>query len=265
MTDEEKAAAAAAAEAAAQAEADAAAAAAAAAAKAATGNESNTNAADTAALTAAADAAKAEAARLQAIVDGFAGIDPEQARKDREAITAAEAARLEAEKERAKAEGNFERLREIQQAEAAAEIAAAKEEARIAKEEAAAARAEANAERISTAFANSTFLQEETILSGPRAQRLFADHVEIEGGKVVVYDKPAGEAKRAKVMDNKGNALSFNDAIAKVIQSQSDKDTLLKAKTKPGAASTTTQGRTAETQASRQSRIAAGLKALREK
>jgi hypothetical protein len=66
-------------------------------------------------------------------------------------------------------------------------------------------------------------------------------------------------------MDAKGNPLPFNDAIAKVINSQSDKDTLLKSKTLPGTGSKTTDGKVAPTDGSRHSKLSAGLKALRAK
>lgn len=260
MTEEEKAAAEAAAQAAAQAEADAAAAAAAAAAK----TQTDDAAAAVAAAQAEADAAKAEVARLQAIADQFAGIDPEKAKADAAAVAAAEAARVEAEKAAAKAEGNFEKLRELQAAETQAAIDAANAAKEAAIKEAAEARAELNRARIDTAFANSRFLQENTILSGPKAQRLFADHVEVENGKVVLYDKPAGEAKRAKVMDNKGNPLSFDAAIEKIINADADKDTLLKSKVVPGAGSTTTEGKPAN-QTSRHDKLAQGLRKLRAK
>lgn len=266
MTEEEKAAA----EAAAKAEAEAA------AAKEAEQKEKEAEAAKAAGTTtddapkddpaAAALAAKdAEIARLQQIADKFAGIDPEKAKADAAAVAAAEAAKVQAEKDKAQAEGNFEKLREIQNAESAAAIAAAKAEAEAAQKERDEARAQLNNTKIEAAFANSKFLQDETILTGPKAQRLYADHVEVEDGKVVVYDKPKGEAKRARVMDGKGNALSFNDAIAKIVNADPDKDTLLKTKTKPGAASGTTEGKSKAPEQSRHARLAAGLKALREK
>lgn len=262
MTDEEKAAAAAAQEAADKAAADAAAAEA--ASKAADKSGSDEAAAAAATATAAAEEAKAEAARLQAIVDSYAGIDPEKAKSDAAAVAAAEAARIEAEKAAAKAEGNFEKLREIQTAEANAAIEAANAAREAAEKAAADARAELSRARVETAFANSRFLTENTILTGPKAQRLFADHVEIEDGRVVVYDKPAGEAKRAKVMDNKGNPLTFDAAIEKVINADPDKDTLLKSKTTAGAGSSTTDGK-AKNETSRHQRIAAGLAAMRKK
>lgn len=266
MTDEERAVA----EAAAKAEADAKAAADAAEAERIAKDKADAEAA--AAKTDAEKAADARAAelqaeidRLQGIADQFAGVDPEKAKKALADAEANEAARVQAEKDKAKAEGNFERLREIQEAETAAKIKAAEDRAEAAAKDAETARAALNSSRIETAFANSKFLQDETILSGPKAQRLFGDYVEIEDGQVVVYDAPADATKRAKIMDNKGNALPFNDAIAKVINADADKDTLLKSKVKPGAGSTTTEGKSKPDTGDRHAKLKTGLAKLRGK
>lgn len=208
-------------------------------------------------------AAQAEIARLQAIADKFAGLDPEAARKAIADAEVATKAAAEAEKEKLKAEGNFEKLREMQAAEAEAAIKAAQEAKEAAIAEAKAAREELVKAKVETAFANSTFLQAETILPAPHAQRLYGDHVEVENGVVIVYDKPAGADKRAKIMDSKGNALPFNDAIAKLIEADPAKDSLLKTKTVPGAASTTTDGKPGTGEKTRHERIREGLAAMR--
>jgi len=215
-------------------------------------------AAEVADLQAQLAAAKAEAAK-------FNGLDPEAARAAIAAAKEAAEKAAELEEAKAKAEGNFEKLRELQQAETEAAVKAAEEAKAAALAEAQAAREELVKAKIETAFANSKFLQEETILSGPKAQRLFSDHVEVEDGKVVVYDKPAGTAGRAKVMDTKGNALPFNDAIKKVIEADADKDAFLKTKTTPGAGSKTTDGKPSPGDKSRHERLKEGLAKLRGK
>lgn len=221
-----------------------------------------------------ADAAKAAeaddaTAKLQAEIDAlkaaaakFEGLDPEAARKALADAEDARKAAAAAEKEKAKAEGNFEKLRELQQAEVDAQLNAAKEATEAAQKAAADALAQLDRQRVETAFANSKYLQNETILPGPHAQRLYADHVEVENGQVVVYDKPAGTDKRAKVMDSKGNPLSFDEAIAKVIGADPAKDSFLRTKTTPGAGSTTTDGKSAPPEQTRHQKIAAGLAKL---
>lgn len=233
-------------------------------------------AADKAKPDAEAEAAKAAEAQkladLQAKLDAanaavakFEGLDPEAARAAIKAADEAKAATAEAEKEKLKAEGNFERLREIQQAESAAAITAAEEARKAAETVAEEANNRLNKALVETAFANSKFLQDETILNGQKAQRLFGDHVEIEDGKVVVYDKPAGEARRAKVMDSKGNALPFNEAIKSVIEADDDKDDFIRTKVTPGAGSKTQDGKVTPAAGSRHERLKQGIKALRDK
>lgn len=263
MTEEEKAAAEAAAKAAAEkAAADKAKAEAEAAARA----EADKTAADkTAAEKAEADKVSALLAEVQALKEQtakFEGLDPEAARDALAKIKEVEKQAAEAEKAKALAEGNFEKLRELQQAETDAKVAAAEEAKAAALAEAEKARKELASAKVETAFANSKFLQDETILSGPKAQRLFGDHVEIEDGKVVVYDKPAGTDGRARIMDTKGNALAFNDAIKTLIEADPDRDALVRTKTIPGAGSKTTEGKPAN-EKTRHERLREGVKNLR--
>lgn len=274
MTDEEKAAA----EAAAKAEAEKKAAEEAAAAeKSAKEKEAAEKAAADAKKTeaekaaqAAAEAAEARAKELEEKLAAaeseakkYEGIDPEKAKAAMTAAEQAEKARIEAEKERAKAEGDFEKLREIQQKEVDAQVTAANERAEKAEAAAKAANEKLDAVTLESAFGNSTFLSDETVLSGANAKRLYGDYVDIEDGKAIVYDKPRGAEKRGKVMDTKGNALSFDEAIKQVVNSDPDKDSFLKSKTKPGASSSSEEGKPKAPTQTRQERIAAGLRKLK--
>lgn len=207
---------------------------------------------------------RADLAKAKADAAKFKGIDPEKAKADAAKVTAAEAATLAAEKAKATAEGNFERLREIQSQEHEAAITAAN----TAREEADARAAKAD-ERLATAqtkgaFASSRFFIDETILTASKAERLYGDHVEIEDGEVVVYDKPAGAAKRVKIMDSRGNPLSFDEAIKKVVDADPDKDSLMRSRMKAGAGSKTEEGKVVVGK-DRLSRLSAGLAALQKK
>jgi hypothetical protein len=219
----------------------------------------------------AAAEAKAELERLREQLANYEGIDPAVARDNAKKVADAEkaakeaaAAARKAEKERAQAENDVAKLREIQNAEHEAAVAAITAERDEARNQAQSVSAELTRLRLENAFANSKFIAEQTILSPTKAQRLFGDYVEVEDGKVVVYDAPRGETKRAKVMDSKGNPLPFNDAITKVVNADSDKDSLLKSTTKPGAGSKTTDAKPAAQQQDRLSKLAAGIKARRE-
>jgi hypothetical protein len=221
---------------------------------------------------AALEAANEELEQLRAKVKEFDGIDAAAARENAKKVEAAEkaakeaaAAAKKAEKERAQAENDVEKLRKIQQEEHEAAIAAIVAERDAAREEAQTVQSQLTRVRTENAFNGSKFINEETILTGQKAQRLFGDYVEVEDGVTVVYDAPRGDAKRAKVMDSKGNPLPFNDAIKKVIEADPDKDSLLKSKTKPGAGSKTVDGKTPEqAKGDRLSRLSQGLAKLRE-
>lgn len=202
------------------------------------------------------DAARAEAAK-------FAGIDPAKAKGDAKKVADAEAAARAAEAAQAQAEGNFERLRELQAEDAAASIAAALAERDEARATAAAASQDAAAARRQAAFATSQFFAKETIFAPQKAERLYGDHVEIENGNAVVYDAPRGAAKRAIVMDARGKPLGFDDAMKKVIEADPDKDTFLRSKIQPGGGSKTVDGKVENAGGDRLTRISAGLKALR--
>lgn len=90
---------------------------------------------------------------------------------------------------------------------------------------------------VGQAFANSSFITDETILTPSKARVIYGSFFEIEEGKVVAYDKPRGATSRTKFVDAAGEAVSFEDAIKKIIDLDTDKDRLLRAKSKPGAES----------------------------
>lgn len=221
---------------------------------------------------AALEAATAELEALKAKLAAFDGVDAEEAKANAAKVAAAEAAAEEAKKEakkaakeKAQAENDVAALTKIQAEEHKAELDRVRAEKEARDGEVTTLQAQLNNIRVENAFANSKFINDETILTGQKAQRLFSDYVEVVDGQVTVYDKPAGDPKRAKVMDSKGNALPFNEAITKVINADPDKDSLLKSKTKPGAATKTVDGKPVETGASRQQRLADAIGALRQK
>lgn len=218
------------------------------------------------------ETANAQLEELRQRLAGFEGIDPVVAKANATKVAEAEAAAAEAkkaakeaEKQRAQAENDVAKLREIQAEEHKVEIERMRAEKETSEKAAADLQTTLANIRIENAFNASKFIADETILTGGKAQRLFADYVDVVDGQPVVYDSPRGAEKRAKVMDSKGNALPFNDAIAKVINADPDKDALLKSKTKPGAGTSTTDGRPTPPGKSRHDKLTAGLAALREK
>jgi len=209
------------------------------------------------------EALQAELDAEKAKLKEFEGIDPEKAKADAKKLADAEKAAKDAEKAKAKAEGDFAKLAEIQQAEREAEMKTLTDERDAAQAKADKAQAAADAAAISVAFSNSQFLSEETILTPAKAEKLYSDLVEFEEGNIVVYDSPAGVDGRARVMDSQGKSLSFNDAISKVVNADPDKDTLLKTKAKPGGDTKTEKGKAEQAASDRHSRLAEGIKNLR--
>lgn len=213
-----------------------------------------------------ARAAKAEreAKKARETAKKFEGIDPEKARENEKKVKEAEANAREADRKKAEAEGNFEKLRQLQNEEYEAGLKAEREARAAAEDRARAAEERANRALVTTAFAGSTFILNDTIFNPVKAARMFGDHVEVEGDEVVVYDGPRG-SKRAKVMDSRGNALPFDQAIRKVIEADPDKDLFLRNKIKPGVGSKSEDGKPAAVlPKDRLSRLAAGLKAMKE-
>lgn len=91
---------------------------------------------------------------------------------------------------------------------------------------------------IGTQFSNSKFLKEETTLaSATKARALYGNHFELVDGVLTAFDKPKGAQNRAPLVDASGNALDFDAAMRKIIESDPDKDALLRTAAKPGAGS----------------------------
>jgi hypothetical protein len=117
------------------------------------------------------------------------------------------------------------------------------------------------------AFTNSQFVKEDLTLTPAKARVIYGSHFEFKDGKVVGYDKPAGASDRTLLVDAAANALSFEEAMRKLIEADPDRDELVKSKMKPGAGSSTVKSvkkdsSEAKAQMTSIERIAAGLKAL---
>ena len=246
-TAEETAAAAAAADAAAlaaaeleESEADAAAAAAAEAEALAAGKDIKALAADKAklvkevmtkkaALKVATDAAAAAAAQLAA----YEGVDPAKVKEllKREA---------DAELAAAEAKGDFDRVKEMMAAEHAKDIKkltddlAAEKAARITDGEL------ISNLTIGNDFASSTFIREGLTVSPVKARVIYGAHFEIQDGKTVGYDKPAGKTGRTLLVNAEGNALSLDEALKRIVEADPDRDSMLRAKIKEGSSSKST-------------------------
>lgn len=90
---------------------------------------------------------------------------------------------------------------------------------------------------IGTQFSQSKFITEESTMAPAKARKLFGDHFDVVEGKVVAYDKPRGETDRVALVDQLGNNIAFEDAMRKIVETDPDKDSLLRSKVKSGAGS----------------------------
>lgn len=120
---------------------------------------------------------------------------------------------------------------------------------------------------VGTQFNSSQYINGELVLTPAKARALYGAHFEIEDGKVVGYDKPRGAAGRTALVDAYGVPIHFDAAMAKIIEADPEKDSLIRSKAKVGAGSSTkpaTKVPDANTSqgAPAVNRISAGLKAL---
>lgn len=167
----------------------------------------------------------------------FKDVDPERYRELLSKEEQAEQERIEAERKAAEKAGDFERVKQMMAESHEREAKALKD--RIAELEGVLKVKDTSIEELSlgNSFATSQFIGENLILSPTKARALYGSHFEIEDGKVVAYDKPAGARERTKLVDGRGEPLGFEAAIAAIVDADSDKNTILKSKFKPGAGS----------------------------
>lgn len=160
----------------------------------------------------------------------FDGIDPA---KIRDMLKA----QADAEKAAAEAKGDFDRVKQMMADEHAKEL----EKIRTEKDQTSNALAEALARidelTIGDAFKSSAFIQNELILTPAKARTVYGAHFEMQDGKIVGFDKPKGSANRTMIVDASGEPLGFEDAVKKLVESDPDRDAMLRSKLKEGAGS----------------------------
>jgi hypothetical protein len=200
--------------------------------------------------------AKAEEDARKKLEAEYSGIDLEAARA---ALKAAE----EAENKELERKGEYERLLAKQKEKADALIEA--ERTRVTEMEKKLKDAMTAVDELSlgTAFSNSKFIQDKLALTPNKTRTLYGSHFEIEEGKLVAYDKPRGTSERTKLIAATGEPLPFDEAIAEIVNSDPDKEYLLKNETRAGAGSKASTVRTTTDTGKRLdpiSKIAEGLK-----
>lgn len=94
---------------------------------------------------------------------------------------------------------------------------------------------------VGNAFSTSQFVKEEVVIPVSKVRVLYGSHFEYQDGSVVAFDKPAGAKERTMLVDGKGDPLSFEASLKKIVDADPDRDQLLKSKMKTGSGSVTTQ------------------------
>jgi hypothetical protein len=116
---------------------------------------------------------------------------------------------------------------------------------------------------IGSQFATSPYINEQITLPPSKARAIYESYFEIENDKVVGYDKPRGEEGRVKLVDQYGAPLGFDAALAKIVESDPDANSLIRSKMKSGSGSATkAKAATVSPNLTAQDRIASGLASL---
>lgn len=90
---------------------------------------------------------------------------------------------------------------------------------------------------IGRSFSDSSFVRENLTLTPAKARVVFGSHFELQDGRVVAYDKPAGAPERTVLVDSAGEPVPFDVAIEKIVKADPDADHLVKSKLKSGSGS----------------------------
>lgn len=152
-------------------------------------------------------------------------------------IKAMVAAKKEAETKAMEQKGEWERLKQRMADEHKAALEATKTDADRIRAENARLASVVDKLSIGAAFDQSQFIKGELTLTPTKTRALYGDYFDVVDGNVVPFDKPRGAAGRTQLVDQYGTSLAFDAAIAKIVDTDPEKETVLKSKTKPGAGS----------------------------
>jgi hypothetical protein len=181
--------------------------------------------------------AEAEKERLAAELKKYEGIDVDKVKALIEAEAAREAQELEA-------KGEWDRLKQMMADQHAAEKKTLEEQIEALRQSDSQKAKAIDELTVGQNFAMSTFIKDDLVLTPAKARQLYGAYFELKDGRTVGYDKPAGSENRTMLIDSAGNPLSFDEGLKKIIDSDPEKDTLLRAKIQPGANSKTVQNPT---------------------
>ncbi len=195
---------------------------------------------------------KEQIEKLETELKRFDGINPEEIKKLLDEKKSAEKAKKDAEKKAAEAAGDIERVKAMMAEEHKKELDTVASQLEEARKEMGRREAQINDLTIGQAFSNSNFVSDELVLTPSKTRAVYGAHFGYEDGKVVAYDKPAGSSERTKIVDARGEPLSFEAALRKLVEGDPDRDHILKSKlgagagAKPGSSKTKSSEETSE-------------------
>ena len=201
---------------------------------------------------------KALKQKLATLEQKVAGLDLDEVHKLLQERKAQEERELEA-------RGDFDRLKQRMADEHAAEVERLKQQINEYSEKERQRESQINDLTIGTKFSQSKYVVDQLTLTPSKARALYGAHFELEDGVVVGYDKPRGASERTQLIDGRGNTLSFDDAMQKIIEADPECDALIRSKVKPGSGSGSKPNANTPDQNQRltaREKIAAGLKTL---
>jgi hypothetical protein len=180
-------------------------------------------------------AAKEATDKAKALEDRYAGIDID---KLLEAAQKAE----DAENDRLKREGDYERLLQKTREAHEREVNETKLKLKELTDAAKASRKEAEAATVINAFASSRYVLDNLTLTANKTKALYGDYFDTVDGVLVGFDKPKGSPNRTKLVDGSGDAVSFDEAMKQIVDADPDKETLIKSNLGNGAGSLPNRG-----------------------
>jgi hypothetical protein len=202
---------------------------------------------------------KATKAELDTLKKSIDGLDLEEMRSMIAEKKAAEEKALEA-------KGDYERIKQRMAEEHQKQVSEMQAKIDSLQLEKSTSEQRVNDLTIGTSFAHSAFVGEELVLPSAKARALYGQHFEVEDGKVVGYDQPRGSATRTALVDAYGQPLTFDEAMRKIIESDPEKDHLMRAKVRQGAGSNSnpkgSKGKVFDKELTGQEKIQQGLNGL---
>lgn len=206
-------------------------------------------------------------ADLQKAQDELSALKKSVEGLDLDAVRKLLAEQKSAEEKQLEARGEWDRLKARMAEEHGKQTKALQDQIALLQGEIGSKTKDVNELTIGTAFGQSDFIQKELVLPPSKARVLYADHFDLEAGKVVGYDKPRGSADRTALVDASGTPISFDAALRKIVEADPERDHLLKSRVRSGAGSDSKKPITdlaakGDTNPTAVSKIATGLKGM---